>query len=242
MDDTQKRHIAQIVSILSDIVGGQTQVLQRIERGLMEQNKTYKELLKRINLLDKKIQGGFTVLENTRLASMEKEVGERLSNLDYSYLGKLKAGLDSLHTKLQQQVNAQFLQLLIKKSQQIATGPKGKLPSVTKIGRGPSPRRAARVPGSVGPVVSSAAPPTVPQATADVDEEDWMESELEGAQIFDTIIIGWKRRDWESIAKGTREMFMRAWRKLSSTDRQKIRNGTWSKPIIKKMKMMSREL
>jgi len=76
--------------------------------------------------------------------------------------------------------------------------------------------------------------------TEDLDLEDIRESELEGAKIFETIITGWKRRDWEKIG-GTKEMFIWAWAKLSNFDRQKIKNGTWSKQIMNKCKLLGRE-
>ncbi|NVM54024.1 MAG: hypothetical protein HWN66_10020 [Candidatus Helarchaeota archaeon] len=243
MDDQHKRHLAQIVTVLSDIVGGQTQVLLRIERGLVEQNRAYKDLLNKINLFDKKVHGGFTVLEDNRLATLEKNVTEGLTNLDYSYLKKLKQELDSVHAKLQQQVNVQLLQLLIKKSQRAAVIPRGRAPSVVRpSGIRPSRRKPTTPTYAMASAISELKPAAAPQQeTAEAPDGEWSESELEGGQIFDTLITGWKRRDWEKIVQGTKEMFMRAWKKLSKTDKQKIRNGAWSKPIIKKLKMMSRE-
>ena len=110
-------------------------------------------------------------------------------------------------------------------------------PSVGLPSRRPSIPRAPAYTATV-PQTKAA---VTEEAVADVADGDWMESELEGAQIFDSIITGWKRRDWETQAKGTKEMFMRAWKKLSNTDRQKIRNRTWSKKVINKMKLLSRE-
>ncbi|MHA1377551.1 MAG: hypothetical protein ACTSRG_04110 [Candidatus Helarchaeota archaeon] len=71
------------------------------------------------------------------------------------------------------------------------------------------------------------------------DNTELLESEVEGTKIYDSIITGWKRRDWEKLG-GTREMFIKGWTKLSSFDRQKIKNGTWSKPMMNKVKMLGR--
>ena len=71
-------------------------------------------------------------------------------------------------------------------------------------------------------------------------EGDWSDSELEGSKIFNDLIVGWKLKDFEKIG-GTKELFMIAWRKLSSYDKQKIRSGTWSKNIMNKVKFLGRE-
>ena len=237
-----ERHIKELVQVISDILGGQTTVLQRVERGLTEQYKTYHDVVTRMQLLDKKIQGGFTVLENKRLASLDKNVSERLSTLDYTFLMKLKHQVDAIHSKLQQQLNLQLMQLLIKQTKKPSKRVREKTPTAVRPSVG-LPTKRPGIPRA--PAYTATVPqPTQPvsqEAAADVEDKDWMESELEGAQIFDTIITTWKRRDWESQAKGTKEMFMRAWKKLSNPDRQKIRNGTWSKKIIKKMQLLSRE-
>ncbi len=242
MTEIQQRHLKELVQVISDILGGQTNVLQRVERGLTEQYKTYAQVVSKVSLLDKKIQGGFTVLEGNRLASLDKNVSEKLSSLDYSYLVKLKQDLDKVHSKLQRQLNLQLLKLFIKQSKEPrkrarGVAPAKSQPSVALPSRRPS---VARAPAYTA-TVPQPQQPVSQEAAADVEGDDWSESELEGAQIFDNIITGWKRRDWESQAKGTKEMFMRAWKKLSNTDRQKIRNGTWSKKVIKKMKLLSRE-
>ncbi len=235
----RRKHLAQVVKVVNDILQGQKEVLQRIANGYRDLTQLYQELNSKIALLDKKIEGGFTVLENTRLASLDKNVSERLKNLDYTYLKELKREIDVIHAKLQQQLQARLFQLLIKEFQKPKLKPSvgapiSKQPRITKQSYRPY---APAAPISVPSAVQS------PQ-TAEVIEEiegDWTESELEGAKIFDTIIVGWKRRDWEKV-KGTKEMFMRAWKKLSNVDRQKIKNGAWSKPIMNKLKLLGREL
>lgn len=240
MVDIRERHVTELVRVISEIVGGQVGVLQRVERAIAEQIKAYAAIVEKLDLVDKKTQGGFTVLENTRLASIDKNVMERLANIDYRYLMKLKHDLDVLNQRLQQQVNAQLLELLIKQARRPVKS------AGTILGRGRSSNSVieAGAPYVRDPILSPVGPqpqiPSIPAEEVKVPEGDWMESEMEGAQIFDSIIVGWKRRDWED-AKGTREIFMRAWRKLSSSDKQKIRNGAWSKPIITKMKLLGRE-
>ncbi|MFX1449626.1 MAG: hypothetical protein ACFFCM_02215, partial [Promethearchaeota archaeon] len=109
-------------------------------------------------------------------------------------------------------------------------------PSTEKmIKKGPVSKLQAPIPA---PPLKSGV--TVAPAEEETIEGDWRESELEGAKIFDELITGWKLRDWEKVG-GTKEMFMYAWPKLSSYDRQKIKSGTWSKPIINKVKMLGRE-
>jgi len=72
-----------------------------------------------------------------------------------------------------------------------------------------------------------------------VDPNKWTDSEIEGFGVFDELITGWKLRDFEKL-DGTREIFAIAWRKLSSHDRKRIRNGAWSEPIIKKLTLLGR--
>ncbi|NHI91556.1 MAG: hypothetical protein EAX96_03565 [Candidatus Lokiarchaeota archaeon] len=86
--------------------------------------------------------------------------------------------------------------------------------------------------------VSSLSPADI-QSAEIIDPNKWTDSEIEGFQVFDEIITGWKLRDFEAL-KGTREIFAIAWRKLSSHDRKKIRNGAWSEPIIKKITLLGR--
>jgi hypothetical protein len=232
-----KKHIAQIVQVVSEILGGQTSILQRIEQGYEKQNQLWHEMINKLELLDKKIQGGFTVLETNRITSLDKNVTQKISTLEYGYLKQLKQQLDSLHTKLQQQVHAQFFQLLIKKGQSLPATPEVAAPVIAP---------PLRVPSRIKPAaVISPTPTTTPAAPLPVVEDikgDIMDSEVEGAEVYETIITSWKRRDWEKFKDGgTKEEFVRAWRKLSNTDRQKIKNGAWSEPIMNKMKMLGRE-
>jgi hypothetical protein len=240
MADIRERHITELVQVISEIVGGQTAVLQRVERALVEQYKAFAAIVERLNLVDKKVQGGFTVLENNRLVSIDQKVSEGLKKIDYSLLIKAKDDLDRLVSKMQKQVDAQLLQFVINQAKKPKKAPNVSAKRVRAITRGTGKSPIPRAPAYTA-VVPQATTPITEEAVADVQGDDWTESELEGAQIFDSIITGWKRRDWESQAKGTKEMFMRAWKKLSNTDRQRIRNGAWSKKIINKMKLLSRD-
>jgi len=231
-----KKHIAQIVQVVSDILGGQTSILQRIDESYRKQNKLWHEMLNKIELLDQKIQGGFTVLETNRIASLDKTVTQKIANLEYSYLIQLKKQLDSIHTKLQQQVHAKFLQLLMKWDQSVVLKPAEAAPVISPTYKAPSVIKSAII------APTAVATPTAPPPTVDDIKGDMMDSEVEGAEVYETIITSWKRRDWEKFKDGgTKEEFVRAWRKLSTTDRQKIKNGAWSEPIMNKMKMLGRE-
>lgn len=244
-----KRYLGHIVKVVSEIVGDQTAVLQRVERGIQEQNKAYRALLNQLVVMDKKVDGGFSVLENTRIATLDKNVTQKISLMENSYLKQLKNKVDSTYGKLQQQIHAQLLHAMIKLSKTKRLKPQASTPSITPVHAIsaalpaiPSSKASPKAPVSplgspVKPVPATAKVEIPPPAS---EKGDWMESELEGAEVFDSIIIGWKRKDWDS-AKGTKEEFMRAWKKLSHTDKQKIRQGAWSKPIIDKMKMLGRE-
>lgn len=234
INDKHKKHLAQIVKVVKDILKAQTVILQRIENGYQEQLRVYLELSNKMDLLEKKIEGGFTVLETNRIASLDKNITEKLKNLDYDYLKELKMKLDSVHTKLLQQIQVQMFQLLIKESQKMPKKASVKKPSLEGLGPPTHSYRPYTIRTS-----SQSAPISQPQQASETLEEGWSESELEGAQIFDTIITGWKLRDWEEI-KGTKEIFMRAWKKSSKSDRQKIKNGAWSKKIMKKLKLLGR--
>ncbi|MHA1277762.1 MAG: hypothetical protein ACTSQI_09375 [Candidatus Helarchaeota archaeon] len=236
IQDPHIRHIAQIVKVVNDILEAQTVILQRIEEGYKEHLSVYNELLNRIGLLDRKIEGGFTVMEKTRLASLDQTISNKLKKIEYGYLNELKSELDAVHTKLFQQVQTRMLQLLIQHPKQLQKLSTHKPREVGKPTLHPS---APIAPTTLVPEAKAYHTPKQPQTVAAV-EGDWSESELEGATIFEAIITGWKRRDWEKV-QGTKETFMRGWKKLSSVDRQKIKNGTWSKPIMKKIKLLGRE-
>jgi hypothetical protein len=244
---TDKRYLGHVVKVVSDIVGDQTMVLQRVERALQEQTKAYKALLNQLGVMDKKIDGGFNVLENNRIASLDKNITQKISLMEYGYLKQLKDKLDSVYSKLQQQIHAHLLHLMMKLSQGQQVKPQVIAPSITPIhaisAALPPSKPSPPVPPSKpkSPVTPVPAAAKVETPTAAPEGSGWTESELEGAEVFDSIIIGWKRKDWDS-AKGTKEVFMRAWKKLSHTDKQKIRQGAWSKPIIDKMKLLGREL
>ena len=241
MDETtkiNKKHIAQIVKVVNDILEAQSVILQRIESAYQQNIHVFQELSNKVGVLEKKIEGGFTVLESQRLASLDTTITNKLKNLELGYVRELKKQMDSTHMQMVQQIQARMFELLIKESQKAPRKPQARAPSAA-----PTPRRGPSYQpyGVPSPAPAPAAAP-VPEMEA-VDGE-WSESELEGAQIYDTIITGWKRRDWEkhdpNHPKGTKEMFMRGWKKLSSSDRQKIKNGAWSKPIINKLKMLGR--
>jgi len=232
-----KKYLGYIVKVVSDIVGDQTMVLQRVERAIQEQNKAYKALLNQLGVMDKKIEDGFNVLETNRIASFDKNVTQKIFSMDYDYLKQLKDQLNSVCNRLQQQIHTKLLHLVIKQSQgqwisQQVIAPISR--PMHAISAAPSPSKPSLSMKSGSVIVKEETPTVITK------EDGWTESELEGAEVFDTIIIGWKQKDWNS-AKGTREEFMRAWKKLSSTDKQKIRQGAWSKQIIDKMKMLGRK-
>lgn len=235
--DLRARHITQVVQVVNDILQAQKAILERIEVGYREQLEVYNELKSRIDLLDKKIEGGFTVLETTRIDSLDKTVSAKLKNIQYSYIRELKQKIDAINIKLQQQVQAKMLQLMIKGSMKpIQKSSERGLVAERPVRRVPSYRPTPLgVPAPAAPASLSAQEIELPES----EDGDWMESEIEGAQIYDTIITGWKRRDWEGI-EGDKETFMRGWRKLSNSDRQKIKNGAWSKPIMNKIKLLGR--
>ncbi|MFX1295397.1 MAG: hypothetical protein ACFFD2_11185 [Promethearchaeota archaeon] len=234
VDDKQKRHITQVVKFVNDILEAQSVILQRIETSYQENLQTFNEFLNRVNLLDKKVEGGFSVLETNRLTSLDKKVSDKLRNLEYNYLIELKQKLDAVHTKLFQQIQARMFQLLVKKSL--------KAPRMSFSKAAPSEKTAKAAPFR-GPYAqrAHAATASTPQPVqlAETPTGDWSESELEGAEIYDAIITTWKRRDWEKV-QGTKEIFMRGWKKLSKTDKQKIKNGAWSKQIMNKIKLLGR--
>jgi hypothetical protein len=236
-DMTDKRYLGHIVKVVSDILGDQTMVLQRVERAFQEQNKVYKALFKQLDEMDQKIDGGFNVLENNRIASLDKIISQKISSMQYDSLKQMKSQLDSLCSKLQQQIQMQLLQFMIKQARAKQVKPPVPAPVVTPT----IPISAPRTVAKPSPPVPKVAEPVQAEAASPVQQGEWTDSELEGAEIFDTIIVGWKRKDWET-AKGTKEEFMRAWKKLSHTDKQKVRQGAWSKPIIDKMKMLGREI
>ncbi|MFX0137143.1 MAG: hypothetical protein ACFFDN_26120 [Candidatus Hodarchaeota archaeon] len=118
-------------------------------------------------------------------------------------------------------------------------------PVISQVIETPSPRtekavQKETIPPLHAPIPSISVKTSVAPSEEKVPVGDWRESELEGSKIFDELITGWKRRDWEKIG-GTKEMFMYGWAKLSSYDRKKIRSGTWSKPIMNKLKLLGRE-
>jgi hypothetical protein len=234
--NVDQRYLGHIVKYVSEILGDQTMVLQRVERAFQEQTKAYKALNKQLSEMEKKIDGGFSVLENNRIASLDKIISQKISSMEYSNLTQLKYQLDSICSKLQQQIQMQLLQFMIMQAQERQV----KHPIPAPSGAPTTPISASRVAIKPSPLVPKSAEPMKVEASPPVQEGDWTDSELEGAEIFDTIIVGWKRKDWDT-AKGTKEEFMRAWKKLSHTDKQKVRQGAWSKPIIDKMKMLGRE-
>ncbi|MDD1779460.1 MAG: hypothetical protein LUQ65_14960 [Candidatus Helarchaeota archaeon] len=231
------RYLGHIVKVVSEILGDQTMVLQRVERAFQEQTKAYKALSQQLDQMDQKVDGGFNVMENNRIASLDKIISQRISAMQYDNLKQMKYQLDSICIKLQQQIQMQLLQFMIKQARVQQEKPPVPAPVVTPT----SPISASRTAAKPSPPVPKGAEPVKAEAPTPVQQGEWTDSELEGAEIFDTIIVGWKRKDWET-AKGTKEEFMRAWKKLSHTDKQKVRQGAWSKPIIDKMKMLGREI
>ena len=116
-------------------------------------------------------------------------------------------------------------------------------PFVPEVVKAPvsSPKTELKRPILAAPIPTIKSPvQEMPDMPETEDEEDWRESEIKGAKIYDTIITGWKRKDWEAL-KGNREMFIWGWGKLSSFDRKRIENGTWSKKIMNKLKLLGRE-
>ncbi len=223
-----------LMNLITGILEDSMKLLKKVEKNIDLQNNSLKSLVEKFNSINDNLDRSFEELINVRLKNIFETLYNRLDLIDYDKLIEYDEEIDAINKILQRNFQLQTISLMKELVELNMKWP--------KAGDTQFPRRiSSRTSISMGPIQKPISPIQVQSKSASAElEGDWSESELEGGEIFERIIVGWKRRDFEK-AQGTKEIFMRAWKKLSSYDRAQIKNGAWSQALINKIKMLGRK-
>ena len=219
--------------------------LKNIEAQIDKRLEALKIAKKSVDQIDKIVKKEFSEIINSGFSDVTLHLSKMLDELSpkLQKLGVAQTMIHDIVTQLRTDIKLftmKDLKLKIKELEEIDFTQ----PIITETVQvtAPSAQKAPKAKATVksgGPSITKSAVQETPVEEPPT-EEDWRESELEGANVFDSLITGWKRRDWEKIG-GNKEMFMVGWSKLSSYDRTRIKSGTWSKSMMNKVKLLGRE-
>jgi len=228
-------HENALINLITGILENSMKFLMKIEKNLENKNRLLKSLYNKIENFQTKISNDIDNFIKTGLEKTYNNILYQFELINIKKLQEINKELDQIFNKLSLNFQMKNIELLNKNIELSLYQPKPsieKKEDLTRKNYKPAPKQR--------PI--SYPPTSIPKTQSiesEIPEGDWTESELEGAKIFDTIIVGWKRRDFEK-AQGTKEIFMRAWKKLSNYDRAQIKNGAWSKKLIDKIKLLGR--
>lgn len=247
--------IEEIKGILEQAVGS----LKNVESYLNKTTEETKVITNKLEKFEEMIQANQKTINDGIVPEIEKNFNEKFKNITEKteklsfVLNNFADIFGNLQNEAKQVSQFDINRLLqevveleeIDFSQPIRISPvvqkqdvKSSGKTITAGGGSITDQIAAMAKGGSSQKQSSLSPEDI-QSTEILDPNKWTDSEIEGFQLFDETITGWKLRDFEKL-KGTREMFAIAWRKLSSHDKKRIRNGAWSDPIIKKITLLGR--
>jgi hypothetical protein len=209
-------------------------LLQKIEKTIEMQNKSFNSLSETFDRLEKKIETNFNEIQDKKIDVIFDKISSRLDLINTEKVKDLNVELNEISKNIQNNFQFKSVSLLNRVINLNLNRPKPSKPRTPSFTSGFQNKT---------PISRSVSHLRSKKSESDLEVEapqgDWTSLELEGAEIFEKVITGWKRRDLEK-ADGNKEMFMRAWKKLSSYDRSAIKNGAWSKKLINKIKMLGR--
>ena len=224
-----------LINLITGILEDSMKLLIKVEKNIEDQNRSLRTLSNNFDNINNNISNQFENLNNNHLEPIFDNISSHFDIIDTDNIKKFNAEIDEISKNLQNNFQFQSISLLNRVIILNMIQPQPRSTSIqTRIPSQISSRRLSATKTkstTIKPIIEEDSP---------VSDGDWSESQLEGADIFENTITGWKRRDFDK-AQGTKEIFMRAWKKLSSYDQAQIRNGAWSGKLINKIKMMGRE-
>ena len=221
-----------LINLTTGILEDSMKLLQKIEKTIEMQNKSFNSLSDTFDRLEKKIETNFNEIQDNKIDVIFDKISSRLDLINTEKVKDLNIELNEITKNIQNNFQFKSISLLNKVINLNLNRPKPSKPQTPSFVSGFKRRTPISRAGSHHRSSKSELEVEAPQG-------DWTSLELEGAEIFEKVITGWKRRDLEK-ADGNKEMFMRAWKKLSNYDRSSIKNGAWSKKLINKIKMLGR--
>ncbi|MHA1263750.1 MAG: hypothetical protein ACTSRS_00800 [Candidatus Helarchaeota archaeon] len=102
-----------LMQVLTGILEDSVQTLKRIEKAVNESTKIAREMLDRIELIDKKIESGFVAVVKKALPDLEHKFLEKIDNIGGG-MGDLNSILPAIVTKIQQSLQILSIHNLIK--------------------------------------------------------------------------------------------------------------------------------
>ncbi|MHA1270148.1 MAG: hypothetical protein ACTSPY_10210 [Candidatus Helarchaeota archaeon] len=222
-----------LMNLITGILEDSMKLLKKIEKNIDTQNRSLKQLSDKLKIIKDKVDKNFNDLLENHFRPVFNKIIMRLELIDKDSIKEIDQEIENISNTLQNNFQIQTISLLNKMINLQLTRPRVSTERITSKLQIKSPMRVVSL-GRASTVETSSV-----EEQEEIPEGDWTESELEGAEIFEKIITGWKRRDFEK-SQGTKEIFMKAWKKLSSYDRAQIKTGAWSQNLINKIKMLGR--
>ncbi|MHA1750768.1 MAG: hypothetical protein ACTSYZ_00200 [Candidatus Helarchaeota archaeon] len=219
-----------LINLITGILEDSMKLLKKIEKNIDYQGKLLNSLSEKFDVIGDKIEQSFNNLNNVQLGTFLSDISSRFDLIDVNKLKEIDDEINDISNILQKNFQIQMISILREYVDLNLS-----FPTRSELTQRSSFFRKSNI-------ISTPSHHSFSKKSQSVDtkiEGDWSESELEGGEIFEKIIIGWKRRDFEK-AQGTKEIFMKAWKKLSSYDKAQIKNGAWSKKLIDKIKLLGR--
>ena len=117
-----------MVKILTGILEDSVQVLKRIEKQIMEQNKIINNLINKVNTIETKFDASFDNLTNSSIPSFEDTISKKMENLETTTMDELNDLLNKLVNKLKKNLQLVAIQDLIENIDDLSLQIKGKKP------------------------------------------------------------------------------------------------------------------
>jgi DNA-binding protein H-NS len=175
--NTGSQEDSSMVKILTGILEDSVQVLKRIEKQIMEQNKIINNLINRVNTIETKFDNSFDNLTNSSIPSFEESISKKMETLETTTMDELNDLLNKLVNKLKKNLQLVAIQDLIENIDDLSLQIKGKKP-VSVENTGEKTKNKPKEKEKSQPSVPSKIPPPKegstekPEPIEEKDDED----------------------------------------------------------------------
>ncbi|MHA1786470.1 MAG: hypothetical protein ACTSVE_14880 [Candidatus Helarchaeota archaeon] len=121
-----------LLKVLAGILEDAVQSLQRIEVKIEEHNKNFNQISKKLADLEKKVESGFRIIQDSGFQALEDNINSQFESLGLQDFDKMEFKLDTLINKLQKGIHILSVQGIINRIEKLVMIPTTARPIKTK--------------------------------------------------------------------------------------------------------------
>ncbi|MHA1144103.1 MAG: hypothetical protein ACTSRW_05140 [Candidatus Helarchaeota archaeon] len=109
-----------LINMLTGLLEDAVKALQRIERKVEDQTITFKNILQKIDTLEKKFDSEFAILSQRSIPEMQQVLTEEIESLGLQDLNEIEIAIDHILNKLQKSIQILTIQGLVRRIENLS--------------------------------------------------------------------------------------------------------------------------